>query len=127
MYSVINRQSGGGESKVRATIRNGLEIARYGKLRGGHESTPFDVVERRPMYRLRRYSSAEAPHAVNRPVVLMIPTLMLSADLYDLDAENGAVAMMAAAGIDPWVIDFGSPAHEEGGWQRDVADHVLAV
>ncbi|WP_230329165.1 SDR family NAD(P)-dependent oxidoreductase [Nocardia aurantiaca] len=114
-------------SKALAAMRNGLEIVRYGKLRGGNEPTPYEVVERRPMYRLRRYSVPESSDTANRPAVLMIPALMLTADLYDLDAEDGAVAMLGAAGVDPWVIDFGSPAHEEGGWQRDIADHVLAV
>src|SRR6202044_1933795 len=30
-------------------------------------------------------------------------------------------------GADPWVIDFGAPEREEGGLERTLADHVLAV
>ena len=33
----------------------------------------------------------------------------------------------AARGIDPWVVDFGAPEHEEGGLDRTLTDHVLAV
>jgi putative long chain acyl-CoA synthase len=38
-----------------------------------------------------------------------------------------AVAHLAAAGIDPWVVDFGAPENEEGGLERTLTDHVLAV
>ena len=30
-------------------------------------------------------------------------------------------------GVDPWVVDFGAPEKEEGGLERTLADHVLAV
>src|SRR4029077_15832551 len=30
-------------------------------------------------------------------------------------------------GVDPWVVDFGAPEHEEGGLERTLTDHVLAV
>src|SRR5581483_7321830 len=32
-----------------------------------------------------------------------------------------------SAGIDPWVIDFGSPDRVEGGMERTLADHIVAV
>jgi putative long chain acyl-CoA synthase len=35
--------------------------------------------------------------------------------------------VLQAAGVDPWVIDFGSPEREVGGTERTLADHVLAV
>ncbi|MFG1783239.1 SDR family NAD(P)-dependent oxidoreductase [Rhodococcus oryzae] len=104
---------------------------RFGGLNGAGDPSPFEVVERMPMYRLRRYFSGnEVDHghaATGRPVALLIPTLMLSAEVYDMDTDEGAVATLHRAGIDPWVLDFGSPALEEGGWDRDIADHVLAV
>ncbi len=52
---------------------------------------------------------------------------MLSADVYDVAPGISAVAHLAAAGVDPWVVDFGAPEKEEGGLERTLTDHVLAV
>ncbi|MBL1077524.1 hypothetical protein JK358_24260 [Nocardia sp. 2] len=90
-----------------------------------HITSPFAVAEARPMYRLRRYFPERQP--VHGPAALLIPPLMMSAEVFDLDTADGPVAALHRAGIDPWVIDFGSPATEEGGWTRTLDDHVLAV
>ncbi|WP_328408723.1 SDR family NAD(P)-dependent oxidoreductase [Nocardia sp. NBC_00403] len=127
MHSTIDTARPGRRAKLRAGLENGFEVLRHGRLRGGNEPLPFDIAEQRAMYRLRRYQPPESAAGSNPPVVLMIPTLMLSADLYDLDAHHGAVATLRQAGVHPWVIDFGSPAEEEHGWQRTIADHVIAV
>ena len=37
------------------------------------------------------------------------------------------VSILSRAGIDPWVVDFGSPEKEEGGLDRTLNDHVMAV
>lgn len=120
-----------GVQKLIATAQNGLEVVRFGGLQGGDEASPFEIVERRPMYRLRRYfpeeNSGEAGQPSARPVALLVPPLMVTADVYDVSTVNGAVSVLNRAGIDPWVLDFGSPAVEEGGWERDLADHVVAV
>ncbi|WP_042263310.1 acyl-CoA synthetase [Nocardia brasiliensis] len=108
-----------------ATAQNGLEVIRFGGLTHDVESSPFEVVERRRMYRLRHYFPDDA--TPNRPVVLLVPPLMVNADIWDVNAEDGAVGILHRGGIDCWVVDFGSPAKEEGGWERDLADHVLAV
>jgi putative long chain acyl-CoA synthase len=116
--------------KLIATAQNGLEVIRFGGLQSGDQPSPYDVVERRPMYRLRRYFPADRtpdPEQVDRPVALLVPPLMVSADIYDVNTETGAVAVLRRAGVDAWVVDFGSPATEEGGWERDLADHVVAV
>ena len=42
-------------------------------------------------------------------------------------ANEGAVGILHGAGIDPWVIDFGSPDKVEGGMQRNLSDHVVAL
>ncbi|WP_282776588.1 MULTISPECIES: AMP-binding protein [unclassified Nocardia] len=108
-----------------ATAQNGLEVIRFGGLAHDIESSPYEVVERKRMYRLRHYfPDSSAP---GRPVAVLVPPLMVSAELWDVNAADGAVGILDAAGIDCWVVDFGSPAVEEGGWQRDLADHVLAV
>ncbi|MEV6095414.1 AMP-binding protein [Nocardia sp. NPDC051981] len=87
-------------------------------------TSPFAVVEGRPMYRLRRYFPE---HPAAGPAALLVPPLMMTAEVFDLDTETGAVALLHRAGIDPWVLDFGSPATEENGWERTLDDHVLAV
>ncbi|MFD4430014.1 AMP-binding protein [Nocardia sp. NPDC058497] len=115
----------GSMQRLLATAQNGLEVIRFGGLAHDVESSPFEVVERRRMYRLRHYFSDDT--AAGRPVALLVPPLMVNADIWDVNAAGGAVGILHASGIDCWVIDFGSPATEEGGWERDLADHVLAV
>ncbi|WP_216913064.1 AMP-binding protein [Nocardia noduli] len=111
--------------RLMSTAQNGLEVIRFGGLTTDVESSPFEVVERRRMYRLRHYFPDDA--APGRPVALLVPPLMVNADIWDVNAEDGAVGILNRGGIDCWVVDFGSPATEEGGWKRDLADHVLAV
>ncbi|MGK2865972.1 MAG: acyl-CoA synthetase, partial [Mycobacterium sp.] len=59
--------------------------------------------------------------------VLMVHPMMMSADMWDVTREDGAVGILHASGLDPWVIDFGSPDQIEGGMQRNLADHVVAL
>ncbi|MFI9511121.1 acyl-CoA synthetase [Nocardia sp. NPDC052566] len=140
----------GSMQRLMATAQNGLEVIRFGGLTHDVESSPYEIVERRRMYRLRHYfpddatpdrglsdgpgggssrnheGPREGRHG-NRPVALLVPPLMVNADIWDVNAEDGAVGILHRGGIDCWVVDFGSPASEEGGWERDLADHVLAV
>ena len=53
--------------------------------------------------------------------------MMLAADVYDVAPASSAVTVLHQHGVDPWVIDFGAPEHEEGGLERNLADHVIAV
>src|SRR5205807_4699459 len=84
---------------------------------------------------LRRYfpdegrgkGAAGGRGARTRPAVLLVPPLMLSSDVYDVAPSATAVGVLNAHGVDPWVVDFGAPEHEEGGLERTLADHVLAV
>ncbi|MFQ6394146.1 acyl-CoA synthetase [Nocardia sp. KC 131] len=115
----------GSVQRLMATAQNGLEVIRFGGLTHDVESSPFEVVERRRMYRLRHYFPDDA--TPGRPVAVLVPPLMVNADIWDVNAEDGAVGILHRGGIDCWVVDFGSPASEEGGWERDLADHVLAV
>lgn len=119
------RELVGSVQRLVATAQNGLEVIRFGGLDHDVESSPFEVVERRRMYRLRHYFPDDP--APGRPVALLVPPLMVNADIWDVNAEDGAVGILHRGGIDCWVVDFGSPATEEGGWERDLADHVLAV
>ncbi len=112
-----------------ATAQNGLEVLRFGGLETGDVPSPFQIVESVPMYRLRRYFPPDNRNGQTPvgPPVLMVHPMMMSADMWDVTRENGAVGILHRAGIDPWVIDFGSPDRVEGGMQRTLADHIVAV
>ena len=90
--------------RLRASARNALELARLGRLGAEAQATPFEIVDAGPHHRLRRYAGAGAP------VLLLVPPLMLTADVYDIAPDVSAVASLAARGVSPWVIDFGAPA-----------------
>ena len=108
--------------------QNALEVARFGGLETGEEPSPYEVVSTRPVYRLRRYF-ADSPNgkAAGRPPLLLIPPMMLDADVYDVAPSTSAVAILHEHGADPWVVDFGAPEREEGGLERSLNDHVLAI
>lgn len=112
-----------------ATAQNGLEVLRYGGLETGSVPSPCQIVESVPMYRLRRYFPPDTrPGAAPAgSPVLMVHPMMMSADMWDVTRDDGAVGILHAAGIDPWVIDFGSPDKVEGGMDRNLADHVVAL
>ncbi len=110
--------------RLGATAQNAFEVARFGGLETADEPSPFDIVARSRIYRLRRYfPTTENPG----PPVLMIPPMMLAAEVYDVSPNASAVTAMHEHGVDPWVVDFGAPEHEEGGLERTLTDHVLGV
>ncbi|MDZ7882843.1 MAG: acyl-CoA synthetase [Mycobacterium sp.] len=116
-------------SRILATAQNGIEVLRYGGLETGAVPSPYQIIESVPMYRLRRYFPPDTRpgSAAPGPPVLMVHPMMMSADMWDVTREDGAVGILHAAGLDPWVIDFGSPDQVEGGMQRNLADHVVAL
>ncbi|MCX2934147.1 acyl-CoA synthetase [Mycobacterium sp. CVI_P3] len=115
--------------RLMATAQNGFEVLRWGGLETGAVPSPFQIVESKPMYKLRRYFPPDSrpgqPPA--GPPVLMVHPMMMSANMWDVTREDGAVGILHAAGIDPWVIDFGSPDEVEGGMQRTLTDHIVAL
>ncbi|GAA4747795.1 AMP-binding protein [Gordonia alkaliphila] len=116
---------GGTIGRIVATAQNGLEVIRMGGFDTGTEPAPYRVVETEQMYRLRRYFPDDPGDGYSH--VILIPPMMVSANVYDVTEENGAVSILHKQGIIPWVIDFGSPDHEEGGMERTLTDHVLAI
>ncbi|MFV9636076.1 acyl-CoA synthetase [Mycobacterium neumannii] len=112
-----------------ATAQNGLEVLRYGGLETGAVPSPFQIIQSVPMYRLRRYFPPDTRPGTKQPgpPVLMVHPMMMSADMWDVTRDDGAVGILHNAGIDPWVIDFGSPDKVEGGMERTLADHVVAL
>ncbi|HET9892705.1 MAG TPA: AMP-binding protein, partial [Mycobacterium sp.] len=112
-----------------ATAQNGLEVLRLGGLETGSVASPSQIVESVPMYKLRRYFPPDSRRGQSPvgPPVLMVHPMMMSADMWDVTREEGAVGILHAQGLDPWVIDFGEPDKVEGGMRRTLADHIVAL
>ncbi|MBW0011975.1 acyl-CoA synthetase [Mycobacterium sp.] len=123
--SLITRPVG----RLVATAQNGLEVLRLGGLETESVPSPSQIVESVPMYKLRRYfPPANRPgQPPAGPPVLMVHPMMMSADMWDVTRQDGAVGILHASGLDPWVIDFGSPDKVEGGMRRNLADHIVAL
>lgn len=114
-------------ARIGAAAQNALEVARFGGLETGEQASPYEVAAQGPTYRLRRYFP---PHGNGRPPgppVLLVPPMMLAADVYDVSPSSSGVATLREHGTDPWVVDFGAPEHEDGGLERTLSDHVVAV
>ncbi|WP_099051116.1 acyl-CoA synthetase [Mycobacterium asiaticum] len=123
--SMVTRPVG----RLVATAQNGLEVLRLGGLETGSVPSPSQIVESVPMYKLRRYFPPDnrPGQAPVGPPVLMVHPMMMSADMWDVTREDGAVGILHASGLDCWVIDFGSPDKVEGGMRRNLADHIVAL
>src|SRR6201992_1807338 len=128
-FSAITRPVTRPVERLMATAQNGLEVLRLGGLETGNSPSPSQTVESTPMYKLRRYFPPDSrpghPRA-GEPVLLVHP-MMMSANMWDVTRDEGAVGILHAAGLDPWVIDFGSPDQIEGGMRRNLADHIVAL
>ena len=110
-------------SRLGSTAQNALEVARFGGFDTDEDASPCEVVTEQRVYRLLRYF----PESAGGPVVLLVPPLMITAEVYDISSRVSAVGVLHELGVDPWVVDFGAPEREPGGLERTVSDHVLAV
>jgi putative long chain acyl-CoA synthase len=115
--------------RLGAAAQNALEVARFGGLATDEQPSPYQVVAEHRVYKLRRYyrgSDGDAP-ADAGPPVLLVPPMMLATEIYDVSPATSAVTLLHEHGVDPWVVDFGVPEREEGGLERTLADHVIAI
>ncbi len=115
--------------RVGLAWRNALELARAGRLSAPY-GAPFEVVHEERVYRLRRYSRAAPADLVTPPPaapLLLVPPLMVAAEVYDISPDTSAIAYLSRAGVDVWLVDFGAPERTEGGMDRTLDDHVRAV
>jgi putative long chain acyl-CoA synthase len=108
-----------------AVAMNAAQLLMHGGFETGEKGSPFEVVAKEPMYRLRRYFPDS--DSAGRPAVVLVPPMMFVADVYDVSSSSSAVSVLHQHGIDPWVVDFGAPEHEDGGLQRTLADHIVAI
>lgn len=111
-------------ARLGSAAQNALEVARFGGLETGDASAPFEISARDRVYRLRHYfPDNPAPG----PPVMLVPPLMLAANVYDISLHSSGVRSLHTRDVDPWVVDFGAPEREEGGFERTLTDHVVAV
>ena len=94
-----------------SSLHNAVAFSRL-ERRAPTPRTPYEILLRDPVFRLRRYAAASPRRA--RPALLLVPPLMLTAEIYDITAEGSAVARLRERGIDPWVVDFGAPERQQG-------------
>jgi putative long chain acyl-CoA synthase len=115
--------------KLGAAAQNAVEVARFGGLQTDEEPSPYEVFAERPVFRLRRYypPRGERRSRPDLPAIVLVPPMMLAAEVYDVAPASSAVSVLHSHGIEPWVVDFGAPEREEGGLERSLTDHVLAV
>ncbi|MFT3921619.1 MAG: AMP-binding protein [Myxococcales bacterium] len=109
--------------------QNALELARVGRL-SPEVHAPYTVARHERVFKLRRYERKSTAPKVSPEVdlpLLLVPPLMVTAEVYDIDPEISTVTMLAEAGVDVWMVDFGIPEQEEGGLERTLDDHVQAV
>ncbi len=105
--------------------QNALEIIRAGRLTTP-SCAPHEIASRGRIHSLRRYV-AKGRQTGPRSPLLLVPPLMVTAEVYDIAPDISAIGMLAGQGIDVWLIDFGAPEHSRGGMQRTLDDHVHAV
>ena len=111
--------------RFRTGARNALTWMRKGRL-GAPYQAPFDVVLGNDNYQLRRYFRADEQGTVGDPV-LLIPPLMVTSEIYDISPELSSVSFLTSQGLDVWLTDFGRPELTDGGMERTLDDHLLAV
>ena len=111
-------------ARLGAAAQNALEVARFGGLAADEQPSPYEVAAEQRVFKLRHYHPERTETG---PPVLLVPPMMLAAEVYDIAPNSSAVTILRDNGADPWVVDFGIPEREVGGLERTLADHVLAV
>jgi len=112
---------------VRKGSENVLTLLWEGRFSVPHHA-PFMVVYEEPVFKLRRYlDHGDVQQKDDKPAILLIPPLMLAAEIYDMSPELSAVNFLKAQGADVWLIDFGAPEDEKDGMKRTLDDHIIAV
>jgi putative long chain acyl-CoA synthase len=107
-------------------VENVLELLLGGSLSTPY-SAPYRVVRQQRTYAIRHYGEDGAFELGSRPPVLFIPPLMVTSEVFDIDPAISGVEALMNQGIDVWLTDFGAPESQEGGMERTLRDHVLAV
>ncbi|MFK8003692.1 MAG: alpha/beta fold hydrolase [Polyangiales bacterium] len=115
----------GAVTRLSRGAQNALELVRVGRLTDPY-GAPYDVFDQGKHHRLRRYRGRNPQRHITQPI-LLVPPLMLTAEVYDIAEDVSAVLALLRDGADVWVCDFGAPEREDGGMSRTLDDHVKAV
>lgn len=112
---------------VRRSASNAMTLLRKGRLTAPYQA-PFEVITEQKNYTLRHYLSVETPEypVLDAPLIL-VPPLMVTSEVYDISPELSSVSWLLSQGIDVWLVDFGAPEKVEGGLDRTLDDHILAI
>ncbi|PCJ38386.1 MAG: hypothetical protein COA75_01090 [Cellvibrionales bacterium] len=114
----------GNSSRLASAFKNASVLARFGRLEP-RRGTLYSVPHETSVYRLRCYE-VNKPRKTRIPIIL-VPPLMMSADVFDVSKKISAVDYLTEQGFSVWLVDFGEPADQEDGLHRDMSDHVVAV
>lgn len=104
-------------------VQNALEMTRLGRGGSAPARTPYTLMRSDRNGSLRRYAAQPGKPRVEHPV-LLVPSLVVAADLFDLSPESSAVQFLTRQGIDTWLCDFG---RGENDGERTHDDYVRAV
>src|ERR1700744_2567934 len=87
-------------ARLGAAAQNALEVARFGGLATDEEHSPFEVAAEHRVYRLRHYSPPIGEEdgwgddaTSELPAILLVPPMMLAAEIYDVSPETSAVTI----------------------------------
>ena len=89
-------------SRLSATIKNASAIARFGRLQA-RTGTVYYVAHESKNYRLRCYEIKKSK--AKRIPIILVPPLMISADVYDMSQESSTVTYLTEQGYSVWVVD----------------------
>src|SRR5947199_251788 len=110
-------------ARIGAAAQNALEVARFGGLNTDEEASPYELAGEHRVYKLRHYFPGTDGAAPGSPV-LLVPPLMLAADVYDVAPNSSAVTILRE-GIDS-VITFGSPVDTRHGMPFGLPERVAS-
>src|SRR5258708_30456477 len=75
-----------------AVAVNAAQLLLHGGFETGEQGSPFEVIAKEPMYRLRRYFPDSDPTGL--PAVVLVPPMMFVADVYDVSSTASAVPVL---------------------------------
>src|ERR1700691_6792370 len=87
--------------RLGAAAQNALEVARFGGLATDQEPSPYDLASEQRVYRLRHYYPDGNKSHPPAPPVLLVPPMMLAAEIYDVSPTTSAVTTLREHGADP--------------------------
>ena len=111
-------------NKTMRRARNAVRLMSGARFTPPYER-PYDIAMREGFMRLRHYDSVAPKDTIES--VLLVPPLMVTAQVYDISPPLSSVALLANQGMDVWLCDFGSPETEEDGLKRTLDEHLLAI